>query len=202
MIGFLDSIQSFLDESGMSPTRLGIESLGDPTFVRRVMHDRVPRLDTADRVLDFMGRAPVGPVFRREVEVFLAVTRTKPYLLGFDAAGDPSFVARLRGGKNPRLDTVGRVRAWMDAHCTNAERREIQAMVGNPKATSEAKEESEMKSRNQTNQTNRIQEMNAMQKMMPCIPMTRYWMHWFPFSMKKSLSATGCCPSVSRPCGC
>ena len=86
------------------------------------MRGREPRLDTADRVLVFMGEAPVGPAFRREVEGFVAVTRTKGYVLGHDAAGDPSFVARLRRGSSPRLDTAEQVRAWMAARCTEAER--------------------------------------------------------------------------------
>ena len=46
------------------------------------MRGREPRLDTADKVLAFMGEAPVGPAFRAEVDGFVAVTRTKPYVLG------------------------------------------------------------------------------------------------------------------------
>ena len=74
-----------------------------------------------------MGEAPIGSAFRREVEAFLSETRTKAYLLGLDAAGDPSFVARLRRGVWPRLATVNRVRAWMDRDCSEAIRAAMSA---------------------------------------------------------------------------
>ena len=119
---FRDTVRSYLDRTGTAPARLGIDALGDPSFVHRLMRGREPRLDTADRVLVFMGEAPVGPAFRAEVDGFVAVTRTKPYVLGLDAAGDPSFVARLRRGSSPRLDTAERVLRWMAAQCTGDER--------------------------------------------------------------------------------
>ena len=119
---FRDTVRSFLDRTGTAPARLGIDALGDPSFVHRLMRGREPRLDTADKVLAFMGEAPVGPAFRAEVDGFVAVTRTKPYVLGLDAAGDPSFVTRLRRGSSPRLDTAERVLRWMAARCTGAER--------------------------------------------------------------------------------
>ena len=124
---FRDAVRSYLDRTGTAPARLGIDALGDPSFVHRLMRGREPRLDTADKVLVFMGEAPVGPAFRAEVDGFVAVTRTKPYVLGHEAAGDPSFVARLRRGASPRLDTAERVRAWMAARCTEAERGAIRA---------------------------------------------------------------------------
>ena len=43
------------------------------------MRGRVPRLDTADRVLAFIGEEPAGPAFRSEIEAFIEITRTKPY---------------------------------------------------------------------------------------------------------------------------
>ena len=67
-----------------------------------------------------MGAAPVGPAFRREVEAFLSESRTKPYVFGEQAAGDPSFVERLRRGVSFRLVTVDRVRAWMADHADAA----------------------------------------------------------------------------------
>ena len=85
----------------------------------------VPRLATADRVLAYMGEEPFGPAFRREVEAFIAVTRTKAHLLGQEAMGDPSFVARLRQGASPRLDTCDRVSAWMESRASEAERRAV-----------------------------------------------------------------------------
>ena len=119
---FRDTVRSYLDRTGTAPARLGLDALGDPSFVQRLMRGREPRLETADKVLAFMGEAPVGPVFRAEVDGFVAVTRTKPYVLGHEAAGDPSFVARLRRGVSPRLDTAERVLRWMAARCTGDER--------------------------------------------------------------------------------
>ena len=112
---FPDALEAWLERTGTPPARLGADALGDPSFVLRLRRGRVPRMDTADRVLAFIGEAPVGSTFRAEIEVFIEITRTKPYVLGLDAAGDPSFVARLRRGVSPRLDTVGRVRTWMAA---------------------------------------------------------------------------------------
>lgn len=130
---FRDTVRAYLDRTGTAPARLGIDALGDPSFVHRLMRGREPRLDTADKVLAFMGEAPVGPGFRAEVDGFVAVTRTKPYVLGLDAAGDPSFVARLRRGSSPRLDTAERVRRWMAAHCTGAERAAMSdVLAGEP----------------------------------------------------------------------
>ena len=124
---FRDAVSAFVNRTGVSRSQLGREALGDPSFVLRLMRGRAPRLDTADRLLAFMGKSPIGPAFRSEVEAFLDVTRTKPYLFGQLAAGDPSFVARLREGVSPRLDTVQRVREWMAKNCGEAERVAIRA---------------------------------------------------------------------------
>ncbi|MDE0715719.1 MAG: helix-turn-helix domain-containing protein [Gammaproteobacteria bacterium] len=126
----LQAVERFLDRTDMAPARLGRESLGDPSFVHGLRRGRAPRLDTADRLLVFLGERPVGPDFRREVEAFLGVTGIKPYLFGASAAGNPSFVQRLLEGCSPRLGTVGRVRAWMERNCSVADRREILALAG------------------------------------------------------------------------
>ena len=112
---------------GVSARRFGMEALGDPGFVGSQTRGRSVRLATADRVLAFMGHPPLGPVFRREVEAFLAVTGIKGSVLGMEAAGNPSFVGRLRRGASPRLATIDRVRAWMAAHLTPEEARAIRA---------------------------------------------------------------------------
>ena len=126
---FRDTVEDWLKRTGTPPARLGIDALCDPSFVLRLRRGRVPRLDTADKVLVFIGEEPVGPAFRAEIEAFIEITRTKPYVLGLDAAGDPSFVARLRRGVSPRLDTVGRVRAWMAARCNKSERAAIRQIA-------------------------------------------------------------------------
>ena len=130
---FRNAVQAFLERTGTAPARLGTDALGDPSFVHRLMNGRKPRLATADRVLAFMGETPVGPAFRAEIEAFVRVTRFKAYLLGDKAVGDPSFVARLRRGVSPRLDTAERVRVYMTTNCTEAERAGIEdALAGEP----------------------------------------------------------------------
>ena len=131
---FREAVQAWIERTGTPPARLGQRALGDPSFVLRLRRGRVPRLDTADKVLAFIGEEPVGPAFRAEIEAFIEITRTKPYVLGLDAAGDPSFVARLRRGVSPRLDTTSKVRAWMARRCNAAERVAIRALsAGEPR---------------------------------------------------------------------
>ena len=114
---------------GVSARRFGVEALGDPDFVWSQARGRSVRLGTADRVLAFMGFPPLGPFFREEVEAFLAVTGIKVSVLGEEAAGNPSFVGRLRKGASPRLRTVDRVRAWMAANASEEETCAVRARV-------------------------------------------------------------------------
>ena len=101
---------------GVSARRFGTDALGDPGFVGAQMRGRSVRLQTADRVLVYMGYPPLGPLLRGEVEAFLAVNGTKLSILGEESVGNPSFVGRLRRGVSPRLATFDRVRAWMAAN--------------------------------------------------------------------------------------
>ena len=114
------AVDAHLKRSGTSGWRFGRDVLGDPGFVASLKRGRRLGLRSADRVLSHMGAPPVGPAFRREVEAFLNASRTKPYVFGEQAAGDPSFVERLRRGVSFRLVTVDRVRAWMAAHADPA----------------------------------------------------------------------------------
>ena len=122
----------------MSARRFGAEALGDPDFVFSQARGRSVRLATADRVLAYMGLAPLGPGFRREVEAFLEETGATASVLGAEAAGNRSFVGRLRRGASPRLGTVDRVRAWMAAHAgaeqTGAMRAGIEDNYGSVEA--------------------------------------------------------------------
>ena len=137
------AVSAWRTRRGMSARRFGMEALGDPVFVFSQARGRSVRLGTADRVLVFMGRPPLGPAFRREVEAFLDVTGTKVSVLGEEAAGNPSFVGRLRRGASPRLRTVDRVRAWMAANASEEEARKIRARVrdGDPLAGASAETE-------------------------------------------------------------
>ena len=124
-----NSIGGFLARRGMSRGRFGLETAGNPSLVARIAAGRVIRLGSADRILAYMGEEPFGPAFRREVEAFIAITRTKASLLGQEAVGDPCFVRRLRQGASPRLDTCDRVSAWMESQSSEAERLAVRAAV-------------------------------------------------------------------------
>lgn len=51
----------------------------------------------------------------REVEIFLRQSDTPPTRFGRIAMGDPRFVFDLRNGRDPRPETVARVRAYLEA---------------------------------------------------------------------------------------
>ena len=51
----------------------------------------------------------------REVEKYLRNRRIAPTRFGRDAVGDPRFVFDLRNGREPRPQTVERVRAYLEA---------------------------------------------------------------------------------------
>ena len=110
---FRRAVSDYLTRSAMSGRKLGDLALGDPEFVPKLKGTVSPGLDAVDRVLRFMDIAPIGPRFRRELEAFLVVTRTRPTLLGTRAIGKSSFVRELRSGASPTLDNVERVRSWM-----------------------------------------------------------------------------------------
>jgi hypothetical protein len=50
----------------------------------------------------------------REVEKFLIASRISAARFGREAMGDPRFVFDLRNGREPRLATVSRVRAYLE----------------------------------------------------------------------------------------
>ena len=110
---FRQEIEAFLIVTRFRPTLLGTRAVGNSSFVRELRSGMSMRLDTADRVLQFMDEAPIGPKFRDEVEAFLSRTGMKPYKLGEKALGDPSYVQKLMSGASPLLRTVDRVRSWM-----------------------------------------------------------------------------------------
>ncbi len=121
------AVAAWRERRGVSARRFGVEALGDPGFVFSHARGRTVRLGTADRILAFMGLAPLGPAFRDEVEAFLEVTGAKASVLGAEAVGNRSLVGRLRKGASPNLRTVDRVRAWMAAHASVEEMGVIRA---------------------------------------------------------------------------
>ena len=121
-------VEAYLERTRMSAQAFGLEAARDRDFVRARLAPGVSvRIDKADEIMDRIGEPPFGPLFRAEVEAYLAITGTKAYLLGHLAMGDASFVTRLRQGSCPTLNTVDRVRRWMGEHSTAAERRAIAA---------------------------------------------------------------------------
>ena len=122
---FYWTVEAYLRRHNMSPACFGQRSLGDPCFVADLAGGRSPSLRTTDKVLAFMGFAPLGQAFADEVEAFLAVTGIKSSELGYAATGNPSFVNRLRRGTSPRLTTVDRVRSWIIENSSEDEHRAI-----------------------------------------------------------------------------
>ena len=107
---------------GMSARRFGVEALGDPDFVFAQERGRSVRLATADRVLVFMGRPPLGTAFRSQVEAFLEVTGTK--VRCWQRATRQTVLCwdgHSGGGRRRGSKTVDRVRAWMAAHASEEE---------------------------------------------------------------------------------
>ena len=120
------SVRRYLKRSGMSPSAFGHAAVGDPGFMsRRFGRGRTVRLATADRIQVFIGEPPFRPLIEGEVEAFLAVTGLKPWVVGYYAIQNTSFVCRLRRGGSPWLSTVDRVRAWMRLQTGEEERRSI-----------------------------------------------------------------------------
>ncbi len=135
---FRDKVLGQASRTGMSDSRFGVMATGDPSLVRRLRRGGAPRLGTVDRVLAFLGEAPVAPAFLLEVEAFVEVTRTKESEFSREASGNQSFLTQLRRGALPRLDTADRVRTWMRTNCTAGEWGEIRSRVaaGLPKPSS------------------------------------------------------------------
>ena len=124
-------VAAWLECSGMSAGKLGELALEDAGFVAELSRGRSPQLDAVDRLLGFMGIAPIGPRFRQEVEAFLIVTRFRPTLIGTRAVGESSFVRELRSGTSPTLESVHRVRTWMHGFANELDRTAIAWLLAN-----------------------------------------------------------------------
>lgn len=51
----------------------------------------------------------------RELEKFLRTSKISAARFGREAMGDPRFIFDLRNGREPRYQTIERVRAYMDS---------------------------------------------------------------------------------------
>jgi hypothetical protein len=56
----------------------------------------------------------------RRIERYLRETETPPTRFGREAVGDPRFVFDLRLGREPRVQTIRKVRAFLDARRESA----------------------------------------------------------------------------------
>ena len=122
-----NAVKAFIERHKLSPSRVGRLLFGNPSFVRVLLGGRSPRVDTADRLLDFIGLEPIGPRFRREVDAYLAVTRAKATAVSEAALKNRSFITRLQNGSSPQLKTVDRMRAWMKRNASAEQWRMIEA---------------------------------------------------------------------------
>ena len=122
---FRRSVADYISLSGMKATEFAVHAVGGSGFVSRLNQVQSVTLDTADRVLDFMGETPIGPTFRREVEAFLEVTGIGETRFGAEGAGNAKFLKGLRNGASPKLSTVDRVQVWMRTVTTRSEHAAI-----------------------------------------------------------------------------
>ena len=141
----IDAIKAYIARKKLTRTGFGRDALSDGSFLARLGRGSDVRLDTADKVLSFMKMAPIGPRFLCEIKAFLKVTRMKPHLFGEGAMRDPTFVLRLERGRSSMLATVDRVRAFMAANASAAEREAVRAAVEDavPAVPAETAEEEE-----------------------------------------------------------
>ena len=123
---FRRMVGDYLKRCSMSSRAFGL-AVKDPRLAKRLSGGRPVRLDTADKALAVMGEPPLRSLFLEEIEAYLKITGTKPYVLGLEAVGDRSLVTNLREGLSPYLGTVDRIRRWMGTHSSVGERRSIGA---------------------------------------------------------------------------
>jgi homoserine dehydrogenase len=56
---------------------------------------------------------PALDIFKNEVEAFLTKTGMAPTTFGTKAIGDAMFMQKLRGGREPRINTAEKIRKFM-----------------------------------------------------------------------------------------
>ena len=57
----LAEIESYLQATGMAASRLGQVAMGDPSFVLKIRQGRNVRIDTADRIREYIRDHPPTP---------------------------------------------------------------------------------------------------------------------------------------------
>ena len=108
------AVRAYLERRVMTPSGFGRRVAGDPSFVsKRLQPGKTVTLDSADRVLRFIGLPKFRPLIFWELDAFMQVTGVRPWILGYCSVGQTAFIARLRLGASPRLATLDRCRKWM-----------------------------------------------------------------------------------------
>ena len=144
----VDTIEAYIAREKLSRTGFGVAALGDASFLGRLGRGSDVRLGTADKVLAYMNLEPIGPRFLQKLDACLKVTGIKPYMLGEEVMGDPSFVLRLEKGRSPMLNTMDKVDDWIRDNASTADLEAVRAAVEDDSAAvpvdAEEHEESEM----------------------------------------------------------
>ena len=142
----INAIEAHIAREKLTRTGFGRDAVDDASFLGHLGRGSDVRLETADKVLAFLGEELIGPRFMREIDAWLRVTRAKPHLLGRQALGDPSFVLRLERGRSPTLGTVDRVGAWMvdNASATELEAAHAAVEDGSPAVPVDGAREEEL----------------------------------------------------------
>lgn len=124
------AVQAYLERRVMTPSGFGRRVAGDPCFVsKRLQPGRTVTLDTADRVLRFIGLLEFRPLICWELDAFMQVTGIRHWILGYRSVGQSKFVTRLRRGASPHLATLDRCREWMRGQVGAEDRWAICAAV-------------------------------------------------------------------------
>ncbi len=118
---FRQRVETYLERNSMSARKFGVAVLDNPGFVHTLRRGSSPRLNTADKVMLFMGAEPMRAHFLRRVELFFATTPILPTALGEEIVGNSSFVWRLHRGLSPRLITLDQICQWMQDVATREE---------------------------------------------------------------------------------
>ena len=148
---FVSRVDGFLERTGVGPTTLGRQAVGDPNLVRELRHGRSPTLATIDQILAFMegfDEAGVGPVSYRsdrlrassprerrgrpmtrtmvqEGEVPIRIVRL-PAVQARTGLGRSTIYVRLAEGSFPRPVQLGaRAVGWIEEEVDEWIRKQI-----------------------------------------------------------------------------
>lgn len=154
---FVSRVDAFLERTGVGPTTLGRQAMGDPNLVRDLRFGRSPTLATADQVMAFMetyDRAPSGdPVVSRTGRLLdrtstpgRAGPMTRPMEQGTDALARvlrfpevqartglsrSTISAQVAGGGFPEPVRLGaRAVGWIESEVEEWIRRRIEESRG------------------------------------------------------------------------